>query len=270
MKKSLLTLCVIALSAFTLQSCKSSQSMTNAATNLEGEWNIIEINSSSIVPAEHQPFPYIGFNTETNQFYGSSGCNRMSGMYTLGKSGKLTFGKAAATMMMCPDMSIEKTVFDMLEQVKSYKVIGSQIALYGKMSKPIAVLDRKDMISEAVLLTSKWKVIKINGESMKPNAEGIYAKPYIELNYQKKTITGNAGCNRITGQIEVDPDINRSMSFPHVASTRMACPNMAIENEVLKALNSVSTYKLSPSTTELSLLDKEGKEVLRFVKMIEE
>ncbi len=269
MKKSLFTICAIAVTAITLQSCKSSQSMTNSATNLDGEWNIIEIDGSSIVPGDRQPFPFIGFNTEVNQFYGNAGCNRMNGSYTLGKSGKINLGKAAATLMMCPNMDVESKVLNMLSRVKSYKSIGTQIALYGNMSKPIAILDRKDMVSEAVLLSAKWQVSRINGEELVMKNEGNPTKPFIELDIQKKSITGLAGCNRITGQIVSNKEVNRSMSFPNVASTRMACPNMEVENQFLKALNSVETYKLSPSTTELTFLNPEGVEVLRFIKVNE-
>ncbi|MGL5262051.1 MAG: META domain-containing protein [Bacteroides sp.] len=270
MKKSFWTLCLVAVTALAMQSCKSSQSMVQANADLEGEWNIIELEGESVVPADHQPFPNIGFDIETQRFYGSSGCNRMMGSYTLGgKKGSLKFGQAAGTMMMCPDMTLEEKVHDMLKQVKSYKVIGTQIALYGKMSKPIAVLDRKDLKSEAVLLSGKWQVSKINGEDYTLKNPEHSKKPFIELDIQKSLITGMAGCNSITGQITSDPKKLQSIQFPGTASTRMMCPNIEIENQVLKAVGEVATYKLSPSTNELFFQDKAGREVLRLVKVQE-
>ena len=268
MKKSFWTICLVALATLAMQSCKSSQSMVQANADVEGEWNIIELDGQSVVPADNQPFPFIGFDSDKQRFYGVAGCNRMMGAYTLGsKKGSLSFGKAAGTLMMCPDMTLEDKVHAMLEQVKSYKVIGSQIALYGKMAKPIAILDRKDLKSEAILLSAKWQVSMISGETYAMKNPVSSQKPYIELDIQKNLISGMAGCNRITGQIATDSKVNKSIRFPNVAVTRMMCANMEVEGKVLKALNDVSSYNLSPSTTELFLLNKEGIEVLRLVKI---
>ena len=77
MKKVFVSLCMAATVAG-LSSCASTK---NAATlsSLSGEWNIIEINGSAVVPAPNQEFPFIGFDTKTGQVYGNSGCNRLMG-----------------------------------------------------------------------------------------------------------------------------------------------------------------------------------------------
>ncbi len=68
MKKVFVSLCMAATVAG-LSSCASTK---NAATlsSLSGEWNIIEINGSAVVPAPNQEFPFIGFDTKTGQVYG--------------------------------------------------------------------------------------------------------------------------------------------------------------------------------------------------------
>lgn len=264
MKKNLITMCALFVALFAFQSCKTSQHMSKNALELEGEWNIIEIDGSTVVPADHQPFPYLGFNTENKQFFGSSGCNRMSGVYTLGKkAGKIDLGQVAGTMMMCMDMKLEEQVLDMLGRVKGFEVKGEQVVLYGKSSKPIAILDKKELPTEAALLSATWSVHKIGGELVRDLlAEGREDYPFIVLDLEQNSITGNAGCNNIMGQIVINTAVEHSLSFPNVASTRMACPQLDLEGKVLQAISKVVTYKLSPSKSQLSLLDIAGEEIL--------
>ena len=80
MKKVFVSLCMASCCGMGLSSCASTK---NAATlsSLSGEWNIIEINGTAVVPAPGQEFPYIGFDTKTGQVYGNSGCNRLMGSF---------------------------------------------------------------------------------------------------------------------------------------------------------------------------------------------
>ena len=45
------------------------------------------------------------------------------------------------------------------------------------------------------------------------------------------------------GQIEYSDSRKNIIKFPQVATTRMACPDMTVENNVLSALNKVKKYK---------------------------
>lgn len=77
MKKVFVSLCMASV-LMGLSSCASTK---NAATlsSISGEWNIIEVNGTAVVPAPGQEFPYIGFDTKTGKVFGNSGCNRMMG-----------------------------------------------------------------------------------------------------------------------------------------------------------------------------------------------
>jgi heat shock protein HslJ len=115
MKKVFVSLCMAATVAG-LSSCASTK---NAATlsSLSGEWNIIEINGSAVVPAPNQEFPFIGFDTKTGQVYGNSGCNRLMGSFDVNaKPGQIDLGALGSTRMMCPDMTVEKNVLAALGQ----------------------------------------------------------------------------------------------------------------------------------------------------------
>ena len=67
MKKVFVSLCMASV-LMGLSSCASTK---NAATlsSISGEWNIIEVNGTAVVPAPGQEFPYIGFDTKRLEKY---------------------------------------------------------------------------------------------------------------------------------------------------------------------------------------------------------
>ena len=136
------TLCAAAVSA-ALASCASSkQSVT--LHDLQGEWDIIELHETAVVPAEGQPFPFIGFDA-TGRVYGYAGCNRITGAIDpQAKPGTIDLSRMGSTMMMCPDMTVERNVLAALGEVKRYRSLGNgQMALCGKSKKPIVVLQKR-------------------------------------------------------------------------------------------------------------------------------
>lgn len=265
MKRIFMSVIAVAFAILALHACKTSQAGINPVSALQGEWNIIEINGESLVPAEHQPFPYIGFNPEDRRVYGSSSCNRIMGGYMLGSRNKISFGQMGVTMMMCPDMAVEQKVLDMLAQVKSFKFENDNILFYGKGSKPIAVLGIKPQIENLAPVAGVWEIEKINSEPV-----NVDPRPFIELNVDEKKITGNAGCNRMVGNILAKKDVVRSIEFSNIAVTRMACPNLELEGKVLKTLSEVYTYSLTPDGKKMILLDEAGLEIMQLNKNIVE
>ena len=131
MKKVFVSLCMASV-LMGLSSCASTK---NAATlsSISGEWNIIEVNGTAVVPAPGQEFPYIGFDTKTGKVFGNSGCNRMMGSFDVNaKPGTIDLGALASTRMACPDMTVENNVLSALNKVKKYKKLGKEnIALCG-------------------------------------------------------------------------------------------------------------------------------------------
>ena len=65
MKKVLLSICMVS-AVFAMSSCGSTKEAASLSS-LNGEWNIIEVNGSAIVPAENQELPFIGFDTATGK-----------------------------------------------------------------------------------------------------------------------------------------------------------------------------------------------------------
>lgn len=240
MKKICVYLSMVAVVA-AMSSCVSTKNLAQVS-DLGGEWNIIEINGTAVVPAPGQSFPYVAFETNTGRVYGNSGCNRLMGSFdTNAKPGELTLGQVGSTRMMCPDMTLEKNVLSALSQVKKYtKLVDGQLALCGKsLKRPILVLKPRKPDVSVTDLGGRWKITQAGGEAI---PDGMEKQPFLELNVAEKKVHGNAGCNVINGAFVTDENNASAISFPNLISTMMACPDMEVEGRVTKALSEVKTF----------------------------
>lgn len=78
--------------------------------------------------------------------------------------------------------------------------------------------------------------------------------PRIEINSSENRFSGYGGCNAISGSIFYEKDLLR---FTKVISTLMACPQGNKEGELLKALQSTTTYSIG--NNQLTLSNPSGK-----------
>ena len=233
MKKVFVSIC-IAGAALAMSSCRSVEKAISLSS-INGEWNIIEVNGSKITPGESTPLPFIAFDTATGRVSGNSGCNRMMGSFDVNaKPGSLELTGMASTRMMCPDMTTENNVLNAFAQVKGYKKAGKdKVFLCNSSNRPVVVLQKKEADVKLSVLNGEWK----------------------------KTIHGNAGCNLINGGFETSTSNAKSISFPGVASTMMACPDMETEGKVLKAINEVKSFDVL-SGGGIGLYDANGALVI--------
>lgn len=223
-----------------LSSCASTKNAATLST-ISGEWNIIEIQGSAVVPAPHQEFPFIGFDTESGRVYGNSGCNRLTGSFdTQAKPGTIDLGALGSTRMMCPDMRLEQNVLAALARVKKYKRLSDgHVALCGSSNRPVLVLQKREPAVRIADLAGKWMIREVYGMTV---PEGMEKQPFVELDVTAKRLHGNAGCNIINGAVQTDDTRAEAISFPQVATTMMMCPDMTVEANVLKALDAVKKF----------------------------
>lgn len=239
-KKVFLSLCAVCAISFVF-SCRSAKEVT-ALPAINGEWSIVEINGAAVVPVAGQELPFIGFETSTGKVYGNSGCNRFHGTFDVNADpGKLDLSALASTRMMCMDMVLENNVMNALKNVSGYKKVGNKIALTNSSNRPVILLDTKTTTSKIAALEGEWKIVEVNGEAIPTDIE---KKPFLNFDVQKKRIHGNAGCNMINGGFITKEDSPLAISFPAVAATMMACPDMTLERKVLKALNEVKSFEI--------------------------
>lgn len=253
MKMKCLYVAMVAISVL-FTSCHTAKEAVNA-NDLDGEWNVTEINGQA-VKAESQPF--IGFDAQNGRVYGYTGCNRLMGALTLSKPNKIELGQMASTLMACPDMENERLILNALASVKSLKCSGKTLELYGADKEPVMLLQKRFEVVPLSSLQGEWHVVNLYGAAL---PEGMETVPALNFDVTANRVTGNSGCNRLSGAINHDEADENSISFGHVASTRMACPDMDTENQVLSALNSVRSYGLLDNG-RLALMNESGTIVL--------
>ena len=98
---------------------------------------------------------------------------------------------------------------------------------------------QKAVVASFSDLDGEWSVVELNGKKLDP----ADSKQLIVIDVARKHLSGNAGCNRMNGNIEYTDAQKNIIKFPQVATTRMACPDMKGEQEFLDALNKVVRFQ---------------------------
>jgi len=249
-------ICAGALVASCMSSKKAAQTV-----DLTGEWNIVTVDGEKL-GSENMPF--IGLDAETKRVYGSAGCNRMMGGFELDSvnAGKIHFSQIATTRMMCPDMDTEQKILGALNKVEGYSETETGIELTDAEGKTVIVLEKRVQAAVSINdLAGEWIISAVNGEAVKK----MEKTPFLAFNIEEKRVHGNAGCNIINGGFSQEEGNAASLKFSQMISTMMACPDMDVETQVLKALNEVASFEKNEDGS-VSLLDGNGKVLLTLVK----
>lgn len=110
----------------------------------------------------------------------------------------------------------------------------------------------------ADLPTTRWTLESLPGSSV-TLPDGPRA-PSIQFDAERRRVTGTTGCNRMSGEYRSWG--GTGLSILPLATTRMACPEMAVESAFLQAL-SRATHRIQ-AADRLDLLAN-GVPVARFV-----
>jgi len=95
--------------------------------------------------------------------------------------------------------------------------------------------------ANAELVETYWKLTELMGKRVAPPAQGK-KEVHIIIKKQDDRIQGFAGCNSIMGSYELKE--GNFITFKQVASTRMACDDMTIENQFKEILGRVDNYSI--------------------------
>jgi heat shock protein HslJ len=110
-----------------------------------------------------------------------------------------------------------------------------------KSTKPVAV-------TPAGLTGTYWKLTELNGRPVSPAAG--QKEYFLKLDKESGRVNAYAGCNQMMGSF-TSPDAYR-LTFSKMASTMMACPDMSLESEFAKVLESVDNYAIADNTLSLN------------------
>jgi heat shock protein HslJ len=100
----------------------------------------------------------------------------------------------------------------------------------------------------------RWVLKELKGVPVQ--LSGTRRDAYIEFTPADKRFSGNAGCNRISGNYTLEKK-NR-ISLGEVISTKMSCNDIAFETAFLASLKDVDRYELKDN----ALTFKDGNKVM--------
>ena len=120
---------------------------------------------------------------------------------------------------------------------------------------------KKAVVASFSDLDGEWGVVEMNGKTLNPEE----THQVLVFDVARQGLSGNAGCNRLMGKIEYNDAYRNIIKFPQVATTRMACPDMSGERELLQALNKVVRFEAqgeAAPVTEIALFGTNNDKLL--------
>lgn len=250
---TLLGMAVASLAA--LSSCSSVKSIP--VENLSGEWGITKIDGKKIEVSADITEPYIAFDVVNSRFFGHAGCNSIMGSFATGEENEIQFTSTGVTMMMCPDIETEDAILKALAQVHQYTINKSgELELSNAADKTlISLVKLPDTLSPAVL-GGEWQVMQLGDLDLSTDSDGTYA---ITFNPEDSTFSLSTGCNDISGAYTgsfVD------IKFDRLRSTRMACPDMTVEQTASQLLPTINSFAQFEDDDAYGFYDQAGNLVM--------
>ena len=90
-------------------------------------WKLTRLGDQPVLPTIQEREPHLVLSSEENRVSGFSGCNSLSGSYTL-NGDSIGFSPMASTMMACADgADVERAFFAALERVRTWRLLGRNL-----------------------------------------------------------------------------------------------------------------------------------------------
>jgi len=141
MKKFMMYALLIPAMAVSFWSCSNSK--TNVQ-QLEGKWNITEVNGEAISTQENTPF--MEFNMAEKKIHGNAGCNIFNTSLETDANdiSALKIAQGMSTMMACPNMETESKILQAMTTVRAVKAgtDANQMLLVDEAGKTVFVLSK--------------------------------------------------------------------------------------------------------------------------------
>ena len=114
----------IIAAAIALCSCSATKT-TDAAVDLNGEWDIVSVEGYCVDTTKTVLRPTLGFETAKDNVFGCAGCNSINGKAKVDATKQtISFSEIGTTLMLCANMEYEQQILKALESVKGYKAAG--------------------------------------------------------------------------------------------------------------------------------------------------
>lgn len=112
--------------------------------------------------------------------------------------------------------------------------------------------------ADSTALFKEWTLVELEGQAV--DATTTTHVPTIMFTQDGHRVSGHAGCNRMMGSFTLSG--SNELKLGPMASTKMACADMKIEDAYLKALDKVNSYNFENGNL---LLNNDKTLVAKFV-----
>lgn len=138
MKKISIIAAVIALC-----SCSATKT-TDAAVDLNGEWDIVTVDGNAVDTTKTEFRPTLGFDIAKDNVFGCAGCNSINGKAKVDAAKQtIKFSQVGTTLMLCANMEYEQQILKALESVKGYKAGKGCVELTNGSGKAVLQLKKQ-------------------------------------------------------------------------------------------------------------------------------
>ena len=101
-------------------------------------WELTEVMGQPVAVSPEGSQAFVRFDGAQGTVNGNNSCNNFFGTYVLAKGGRVRFGDdLAATMMACPDMTVEVAFMDALRRIDNYAIDGENLSLNRARMAPL-------------------------------------------------------------------------------------------------------------------------------------
>jgi heat shock protein HslJ/uncharacterized lipoprotein NlpE involved in copper resistance len=132
------------------------------------------------------------------------------------------------------------------------------VDLNSRMATTTVIQKVNPAVGKYTLAETKWKLISLNKTKVNQEGNKVY---FLKLNSKDARFSAYAGCNSIAGNY-IMPSSD-TLDFSEVIMTRMACPDMTLEEKFGAMLVQVINFKLEGET--LTLFGQGKKTLAKFV-----
>lgn len=210
---------------------------------------------------EGEPIPGGGPLTlsfpEPGRITAVAGCNNAVGAVDLA-DGTLSTEQLALTMRACTGEAAGADAWmqRFLESGPQWTLEENTLTLVGEQST-VTLLDKKIAQPDRPIAGTTWQVTSfISPQATETSVALEAAAPNFTI-ADDGTLSGSAGCNRMTGRADVTDSV---ITFEPIATTMMMCDEdtMAVEAAVLGALNGELTATVDGDTMRIQRADGIG------------
>lgn len=238
---------------------------TTIPESIYGEW-IVSNAGGKAVTGENRPYVILektASSAELVNCYANDGCNTLNGSYKITPIGTITpAAEFASTMRLCADAPYENAINKAIIGVRNYKIEQNgntyTLSFTNAEGQTLMTLTKSDIS----FINGAWTVTRIGSTEVKFD-DGL--KMVIDIAELK--VHGNAGCNVLNGSIYIAPDKQNALQFRDLITTRMTCPNMALERQLLIALEQVESVAKGTSENTALLKDASGETVIELKRL---